>query len=95
MLIDASRYPGCSVTHQVSAIKNREQGIRRPGRAAVTNTGVMQIFIALVEAIGENGLKATATGNLPLKFCKALAQQLREKEDENDTLLLLIGDYLQ
>ena len=55
----------------------------------------MQIFIALVEAIGENGLKATATGNLPLKFCKALAQQLREKEDENDTLLLLIGDYLQ
>jgi hypothetical protein len=22
----ASRYPGCSVTHQASAIKNREQG---------------------------------------------------------------------
>jgi hypothetical protein len=25
LLIDASRYPGGSVTHQVSAIRNREQ----------------------------------------------------------------------
>jgi hypothetical protein len=57
----------------------------------VTNTGVMPVFIALVEAIGESGLKATATGNLPLKFCKALAQQLREEKDENGTWLLRIG----
>ena len=56
-----------------------------------TNTGVMRVFITLVEAIGESGLKATATGNLPLKFCKALAQQLREEKDENGTWLLRIG----
>jgi hypothetical protein len=61
------------------------------GMRQVTNTGVMRLFIALVEAIGESGLKATATGNLPLKFCKALAQQLREEKDENNTRLLLIG----
>ena len=41
------------------------------------------------EAIGENGLKTTAKGNLPLKFCKALAQQLREEDDDNH--LLRIG----
>jgi hypothetical protein len=61
------------------------------GMRPVANAGVMRVFIALVEAIGESGLKATATGNLPLKFCKALAQQLREEEDDNDTRLLLIG----
>jgi hypothetical protein len=55
------------------------------------HTGVMRVFIALVEAIGESGLKATATGNLPLKFCKTLAQQLREEEKDNDARLLLIG----
>lgn len=61
------------------------------GMLPVTNTRVMLVFIALVEAIGESGLKATATGNLPLKFCKALAQQLREKKYKNGTRLLLIG----
>ncbi len=45
-----------------------------PGR----DVEIMGIFFALVQAIGENGLKATATGNLPLKFCKAMAQQLQE-----------------
>ena len=61
------------------------------GMRPVANAGVMRVFIALVEAIGESGLKATATGNLPLKFCKALAQQLREEKDENNTRLLRIG----
>jgi len=46
------------------------------------NIRIMRVFIALVEAIGENGLKATAKGNLPLKFCKALAQQLLEEDDD-------------
>ncbi|MDR3708890.1 MAG: SEC-C domain-containing protein [Capsulimonadaceae bacterium] len=32
---------------------------------------VMQLFNHLAEAIGEDGLKATATGNLPQKFVKA------------------------
>jgi hypothetical protein len=39
---------------------------------------IIWLFTALVEAIGEKGLKATARGNLPLKFCKALAQQIRQ-----------------
>ncbi len=47
---------------------------------------IMRIFFALVEAIGESGLKATATGNLPLKFCKALAQQLQEDADDSRPL---------
>jgi hypothetical protein len=50
---------------------------------------IMRVFTALVEAIGETGLKATAKGNLPLKFCKALAQQLREEDD--NTRLTHIG----
>lgn len=50
---------------------------------------IMRMFIALVEAIGETGLKATAKGNLPLKFCKQMAQQLREEDDDNR--LLRIG----
>jgi hypothetical protein len=41
----------------------------------------MRLFMALAEAIGESGLKAMAKGNLPLKFCKAMAQQLRAEDD--------------
>jgi hypothetical protein len=43
---------------------------------------IMGIFFALVQAIGESGLKATAKGNLPLKFCKSMAQQLSEAADD-------------
>jgi len=43
------------------------------------NSGIMRIFIPLVEAIGESGLKTTAKGNLPLKFCKAMAEQIRQQ----------------
>jgi len=49
--------------------------------ASVRNTEIMQIFIPLVDTIGENGLKTTAKGNLPLKFCKAMAEQLRQADD--------------
>ena len=49
--------------------------------ASARNTEIMQLFIPLVEAIGENGLKTTAKGNLPLKFCKAMAEQLRQADD--------------
>jgi hypothetical protein len=45
------------------------------------NSGIMRIFTPLVEAIGEDGLKATAKGNLPLKFCKAMAEQLRQQDN--------------
>ena len=45
------------------------------------DTEIMQIFMPMVEAIGENGLKTTAKGNLPLKFCKAMAEQLRQSDD--------------
>jgi hypothetical protein len=44
-----------------------------PGR----EVEVLGIFLAMAEAIGEAGLKVTATGNLPLKFCKTVGQQLR------------------
>ena len=47
---------------------------------------IMSLFLALVEAIGESGLKATVGGNLPLQFCKILAQQLREADDDNRPL---------
>ena len=50
---------------------------------------IMRMFVALMEAIGETGLKATAKGNLPLKFCKQMAQQLRQEDDGNR--LLRIG----
>jgi hypothetical protein len=50
----------------------------------------MRLFKALVEAIGESGLKPTAKGNLPLKFCKALAQELPE-DDEDRSLLRYRG----
>jgi len=50
--------------------------------ASVRDTEIMRVFIPLIEAIGESGLKTTAKGNLPLKFCKAMAEQLRQADDE-------------
>jgi len=50
------------------------------------NVRIMLIFRGLVEAIGEGGLKPTAKGNLPLKLCKMLAQELPE-DDEDRSLL--------
>ena len=47
---------------------------------------IMGIFLALVHAIGDSGLKATAKGNLPLKFCKSLAQEMREAADDRRSL---------
>lgn len=61
------------------------------GMRGVEDAEIMQVFITLVEAIGETGLKATASGNLPLKFCKVLAQQLQENKDDNDPRRMLIG----
>jgi len=51
--------------------------------APAPDVGIMRLFMALADAIGESGLKATAKGNLPLKFCKALAQQLHEEADDS------------
>jgi len=61
--------------------------------ASIRGTEIMRVFIPLVEAIGEGGLKTTAKGNLPLKFCKAMAEQLRQTDDEQAgvTRLLRIG----
>ena len=50
--------------------------------ALIRDTEIMRVFIPLIEAIGESGLKTTAKGNLPLKFCKAMAEQLRQADDE-------------
>ena len=52
------------------------------GVASTQDTEIMRLFIPLVEAIGESGLKATAKGNLPLKFCKAMADQLLQVAHE-------------
>ena len=52
---------------------------------------IMRIFKALVEAIGECGLKPTARGNLPLKFCKAFAQELSEGDDDERSFYLRYG----
>ena len=45
---------------------------------------IMKLFRGLVEAIGNDGLKPTAKGNLPLKVCKMLAAEIAEDGDEND-----------
>jgi hypothetical protein len=52
----------------------RFSGDTAPGR----EVEILGIFLTLAESIGETGLKATATGNLPLKLCKTVGQQLRE-----------------
>jgi len=39
----------------------------------------------------ESGLKPTVKGNLPLKFCKALAQELSEDEDDDRNIYLRYG----
>jgi len=49
--------------------------------ASIRETEIMRVFIPLIEVIGECGLKTTAKGNLPLKFCKAMAEQLRQADD--------------
>jgi hypothetical protein len=60
-----------------------------PDAGSAGESGIMRIFMPLAEAINEGGLKATAKGNLPLKFCKAMAEQL--KQQENGIRRLLIG----
>ncbi|MDZ7783795.1 MAG: SEC-C metal-binding domain-containing protein [Halioglobus sp.] len=52
---------------------------------------IMRIFMALVEAIGDLGLKPTARGNLPLKFCKAFARELSQGDDDERHLYLRYG----
>ena len=41
---------------------------------------VLTLFTMLAEAIGEQGLKATAKGNLPQKFCREAAQTFRHED---------------
>jgi hypothetical protein len=56
------------------------------------DTEIMRMFIPMIEAIGESGLKTTAKGNLPLKFCKSMAEQLQSTEyEEAMGLRLFIG----
>ena len=38
------------------------------------DTPVIRLLSLLIDAIGEKGLKATATGNLPQKFCRESAR---------------------
>jgi len=58
--------------------------------ASIRDTEIMRVFIPLMEAIGESGLKSTAKGNLPLKFCKAMAEQLRQADDEEGGSIRLL-----
>ena len=53
-----------------------------------SNIAMMRLFLSLVDALGESGLKTTATGNLPLQFCKEVAQQLQQQDDGTDRLLI-------
>jgi hypothetical protein len=43
--------------------------------SGVEEAPIMRLFQMLVEAIGDEGLKATAKGNLPQKFCREAAQR--------------------
>lgn len=45
-----------------------------------SNAPVMTLFLALANALGADGLKATAKGNLPLNLCKSLAQHYAENK---------------
>lgn len=72
------------MSHLLYAPFTSPQTVRfAPDFEPAADSRVMRIFIALVESIGETGLKPTAKGNLPLKFCKALAQQLADEVEEN------------
>lgn len=42
---------------------------------------IMTLFLLLADAIGEMGLKATATGNLPRAFCREAAQAYFGEEE--------------
>jgi hypothetical protein len=45
-----------------------------------TDAPVARLFMLLTEAIGETGLKPTATGNLPRKFCREAALAFHGEE---------------
>lgn len=52
------------------------------------HVAIMWLFTALVDAMGESGLKATAKGNLPLTFCKEIAGQWLQRDDGTDRFLV-------
>ena len=55
------------------------------------DTPVIRLLSLLVDAIGEKGLKATATGNLPQKFCREAARAFwGEVKYENRTKIFRI-----
>jgi len=41
---------------------------------------LLQIFSLLIESLGEKGLKPTATGNLPRKVCRSIAQTYMDEQ---------------
>lgn len=52
--------------------------------ASTRDSEIMQLFIPLVEAIGEDGLKTTAKGNLPLKFCKEMRERMKQANSDKN-----------
>jgi hypothetical protein len=48
---------------------------------------VLTLFTLLTEAIGEQGLKSTAKGNLPQKFCREAAVIFRREESSRKNIL--------
>jgi len=52
----------------------------------VPKAPVLTLFGLLAEAIGEQGLKPTAKGNLPQKFCRAAAATFRKEEARKDNI---------
>lgn len=48
--------------------------------SAQPQSRIMTLFLALVNALGDTGIKATAKGNLPLSLCKEMAQRFMEKK---------------
>ena len=42
---------------------------------------ILTLFILLIDAIGDDGLKATATGNLPRNFCRETARAFWGEEE--------------
>jgi SEC-C motif-containing protein len=86
-LADFSGLSPEQMSHLLYAPFTSPETVRIPGGIEPgPDVEILGIFLALVEAIGESGLKATAKGNLPLKFCKSMAQQLQEATDDQRRL---------
>jgi hypothetical protein len=66
-----SRIPSNKWTEE--NIETKEQQLREVAENEVPTAPILRLFSLLADAIGEQGLKPTAKGNLPRNFCREAA----------------------